>query len=77
MYLKLTYFLYHNLILFSEKNYKKQAQMLLRYFAIQFSEIIGLGLEKSRINFMIYCSWTRKILELPYWTWIYFMIYWS
>ena len=27
MYLKLTYFLHHNLILFPEKNYKKQAQM--------------------------------------------------
>ena len=26
MYLKLTYFLYHNFKLFSEKNYKKQAQ---------------------------------------------------
>ena len=28
MNLKLTYFLYHNLILFSGKNCKKQAQML-------------------------------------------------
>ena len=28
MYLKLSYFLYHNLILSSEKNYKKQTQML-------------------------------------------------
>ena len=27
MYLKLTYFLYQNLSLFSEKNYKKQVQM--------------------------------------------------
>ena len=27
MYLKLTYFLNHNLILFSEKNYQKQAEM--------------------------------------------------
>ena len=28
MYLKLTYFLYDNLMLFLEKNYKKQAQMI-------------------------------------------------
>ena len=28
MYLKLTYFLYRNLILFLEKNYKKPAEML-------------------------------------------------
>ena len=29
MYLKLTYFLFHNLKLFSEKSYKKQAQVLI------------------------------------------------
>ena len=32
MYLKLTYFLYHNLKLFAEKNYKNQGQMF--YFEI-------------------------------------------
>ena len=55
LYLKLSYFLYHNLILFSEKNYKKKAQMidqkhwlkLLRYFATILRKTVGLGLEKS------------------------------
>ena len=40
----------------------------LRSFVIQFYEIIGLRLEKSQINFMVYWTWTRKILKLPYWT---------
>ena len=31
MYSKLTYFIYHNLVLFSKKNYKKQAWCLLFY----------------------------------------------
>ena len=26
---------------------------------------------------MIFWAWTRKILELPYWTQINFMMYWS
>ena len=26
---------------------------------------------------MVYWTWTRKILELPYWTRIDFMIYWT
>ena len=31
MYSKLTYFIYHNLVLFSKKNYKQQAWCLLFY----------------------------------------------
>ena len=63
MYLKKTCFLYHILILFSEKNYKKQAQI--------FHQNYPLALHSS---VQIFCSlifgnhWTgtQKILELPY-----------
>ena len=59
MHLKLPYFLHHNLIRFSEKNYKKQAQMFyqnhsLTLYAVQIfcnlilRKIIGLELEKSQ-----------------------------
>ena len=32
---------------------------------------------RPRIKFMIYWTWTRKILELPYWNRIDLMISWS
>ena len=71
MYLKLTYF-FVNLILFSEKNYKKQAQM--------FSQNHSLVLHTVEIlcNLILrnYWTWTCKIFELPYWTRIDF-IYWT
>ena len=47
MYLKLSYSFYHNLILFSQKNYKKQAEMFyqnhsLTYFAIELKKALDL-----------------------------------
>ena len=50
------WYLYHYLILFSQKNYNKEAQIFikiiqlqLRYFANQFQEIIGLMIENNVI----------------------------
>ena len=47
---------YHYLILFSQKNYKKEAQLFIKliqlqliYFANQFQEIIGLMIENNVI----------------------------
>ena len=78
-------------LLFSERNYKKQAQMfyqnnLLALHTVEiFCNLIlrnrlkkNLGLPYwARVNFMIYWTWTHKKLELPYWTPIGFMIYWN
>ena len=63
MYLKLSYSLQHNIILFSENNYKKQAQMFYQkcFFNSILKKITGLGLE-----IIIQWTGTRKILELPY-----------
>ena len=59
MYLKLTYFLYHNLILFSEMNHKRQAQM--------FYQNHSLLLHKVDIfcNLILrnHWTWTCKILN--------------
>ena len=50
------WYLYHYLILFSQKNYKKEAQLFIKliqlqliYFANQFQEIIGLMIENNVI----------------------------
>ena len=56
--LKLMYFLYHNLILFSEKNYKKQVQM--------FYQNNSLGLQTAKFCSLIlrnYRTRTWKILD--------------
>ena len=43
---------------------------------LQFNLKKSLDLKKPRINFRTYCTWTRKMLELPHWTRIDFTIYW-
>ena len=64
MYLKLSYFHYQNLILLSEKNYKKQAQMFYQNHSLTLytteifcnsilRKIIGLGLEKSQTTLLV------------------------
>ena len=83
-----------NLILFSEKNYKKQAPMFYQNYSVEtfcitysrdilqfnFKKSLDLDLENLRlsywvqVNFMIYWTWTQKILELSYWMQIDFMI---
>ena len=69
MYLKLSYFLYHNLILFSEKNYKKQTQIFYQNYSTMLYTVD------------IFCnSILRKIIQLPdwaYWVRINFMIEWT
>ena len=54
MHLKLMFFIYHNLILFSEKNYQKQAQI--------FYQNNSLALHTS---FEIFCSLILK----NHWSW--------
>ena len=53
MYLKMTYFLYHSFKLFSEKNYKEQAQSFNHSLALLTVEIF--------FNLILGNSWT--------WTW--------
>ena len=54
MYLKLTYFLYHNLILFSENTYKKEAQMCYQNHSlalrIQRKLIFAIFVRSSRLR---------------------------
>ena len=52
MYLKLSYFLYHNLILFSEKNYKKQVQMFYQNYSL------ALHTVKIFCNLILRNHWT-------------------
>ena len=92
MYLKSTCFLYPILILFSEKNHKKQAQMFCQNHSIAlhtvqiFRNFILRNhctwTEKisdclTGLTFMIYWTWTPEILELPCLTRIGFMLYCS
>ena len=58
MYFKLTYFLYHNFISFSEKNDKKQEQM--------FYQNHSLALHTLEIFFNV--ALNLKNLGLPCWT---------
>ena len=86
MYLELTWYRYHYLILFLQKNYKKEAQMFYQNHSLALHTVAvdifckpifrnhwtwtwHLGLPHwAWINFMIYRTWTQKLLELPYWT---------
>ena len=89
----LTNFLHHNLILFSEKNYKKQAQMFYQNYSLALHTVkifCNLILRNhwtwtwkilDRLTglglTLIYWNWTQRILEILYWTWIGFMMHWS
>ena len=58
MYLKLTYFLDHSLILFSEKNFKKQAHMFYQ------SHSLGLHTVQIFCNLILKNHWIWTMLGL-------------
>ena len=72
-YLKLTYFLYQNLTIFSDKNYKKQAQM----FHQNHSLVLHTVEIFLQFNFMKSSEMDLNNLELSYWAWINFMMCWT
>ena len=59
LYLKLTYFIYDSIILFSEKNYKKQAQMVYQ------NHLLVLRTVEIFCNLILrnHWTWTWKILD--------------
>ena len=72
MYVKLTYFLHHNLILFWQ-NYKKQAQVFYqnRSLVLHMVEIFCNLILRNRWawNWKISDCFTELVLTLWYWTW--------
>ena len=73
MYLKLIYFLHRSLILFLEKNYKKETQNALSnsFISVTYSLFI------LELNFKKSLNLNLKNVGLPYWTRINYMIYWA
>ena len=57
MYLKFTVFLYHSLKSFSEKNYKKKAQIFNQLLALLTDEIF------CSLFLRNYSTWNRKMLD--------------
>ena len=72
MYLELKWYRYHYLILFSQKNYKKEAQMFYQNHSLAL-HTVAVDIFCKPI-FRNHWTWTWH-LGLPHWAWINLIIY--